>query len=118
MPEWIKDLAEILGVVVALGGVVIALIVARNGVLAYRRNAELERAKWLARLYDRYYSDQKLKEIRDLIDSNDCESKKAVSTMVANEAGEFTDYLNFFEFVGILTMRGQLDEQEVRDLFH
>lgn len=103
---------------IALAGVVITLLIAGWGVWVYHQNANLERAKWLERLYDRYYSDEKLKKVRDLIDSDDGATRAIVSKMVVGEAGEFTDYLNFFEFVGILTMRGQLDEQEVIDLFH
>lgn len=109
LEDW-KNVATIIGVSLTFG-------VAVWGVWVYWRNAGLERAKWLERLYDRFYCDEGLKKVRDLIDDDDKASRAMVSKMVTDQPSEFTDYLNFFEFVAILAARDQLHEDEVRDLF-
>ena len=37
---------------------------------------------------------------------------------MTDEPSEFTDYLNFFEFVAVLEKSGQLKSNEIEDLFH
>ena len=41
----------------------------------------------------------------------------SVDKLVIEEPAEFTDYLNFFEFVAVLGKSGQLKENEIEDLF-
>lgn len=108
--ENFKDLATVVGVVLTAIAAGLALFV-------FRKNSMLERAKWLERLYQRFYEDDKLKAVRDLIDSKDLKDIKKVAAMVDNETSEFTDYLNFFEFVAILEKNKQLELEEVTDLF-
>jgi hypothetical protein len=40
-----------------------------------------------------------------------------VKELAANEDSQFTDYLNFFEFVAFLKTTNQLGDSEVEDLF-
>lgn len=105
--ENLKDLATIVGVIITAG-------IAAWAVFVFWNNSRLERAKWLERLYEKFYENERYKEIRNLIDSDD---RKAVSSMVEVESSEFTDYLNFFEFVSILESNRQLDIGEVKDMF-
>jgi hypothetical protein len=49
----------------------------------------------------------------------DCEASDSagVVKLVSEEPFEFTDYLNFFEFVAVLWKSGQLKPDEIEDLF-
>ena len=103
--EWIKALAALLG-----AGAGIAAI------LVYHSNSRLQRAKWLAELYEKFYERSELKQIRTLLDCGASDSA-AVSALVRDESAEFTDYLNFFEFVAVLGRSRQLRKEEIEDLF-
>jgi gamma-glutamylcyclotransferase (GGCT)/AIG2-like uncharacterized protein YtfP len=80
----------------------------------YRRSAALERAKWIKELYEKFYERPDLKEIRDTLDAQD---PSEVLRLVQEEGAAFTDYLNFFEFLGYLVSSRQISRQEVVDLF-
>lgn len=108
--ENIKDLATIIGVFITAG-------LAAWAVFVFRNNSRLERAKWLERLYVKFYEDARYKGIRNLIDSDDPRSLQKVIAMVEDESSEFTDYLNFFEFVSILESNKQLNIDEVKNMF-
>lgn len=81
----------------------------------YRNNSKLERARWASSLYEKFYERAELKKVRDELD---CASgTKRVEAMVSAEGSDFTDYLNFFEYVAFLKHRNQLRRDEVEDLF-
>jgi hypothetical protein len=106
----IKDIATIVGVLLSLTAIL-------WGIYVYSRNSRLERAKWLERLYQRFYENTSLKEMREIIDCTDDDGLARVRELVERQPAEFTDYLNFFEFVAILESNGQLRLDEVKDLF-
>jgi len=92
-----------------IGGLAVLL-----GLLQYRSNSRLERARWLASLYDKFYEKVHLKRVREVLDS------KAVALQEIKQKvsdAELSDYLNFFEFVAVLKKSGQLKQEEVEDLF-
>ena len=93
----------------ALGGACIAYRV-------YRYNSRLERAKWLSSLYEKFYEKTDLKEIRKALDCEDAQSPD-IAKLVQEESEEFTDYLNFFEFVAVLAKSEQLVKGGIEDLF-
>ena len=94
---------------------VAAAVAAVGALIVYWRNSRLERARWLTSLYEKFYEREALKKVRTILDGDDnCE---AVNRMVENPRGDFTDYLNFFEYVGILSRLGQLDYEEIEMLF-
>src|ERR1700760_4985215 len=105
MLNHIKDIAQIVSYLV---GAFAAFAAALN----YRKSSRVERAKWLASLYDKFYERDLLKRIREALD---CSAHEATSVdeLVQNEGSEFTDYLNFFEFVAYLTEAGQLSKRDV-----
>lgn len=107
MGEILKALGEIIGLI----GTLVAGFWA---VLIYRQNLKLERAKWVKELYEKFYEHVELKKIRDLLDSND---HSQVRSVVANEDSAFTDYLNFFEFLGYLFESKQIETKEILGLF-
>jgi hypothetical protein len=83
--------------------------------LVYRENARRERAKWAESLFNLFYIKTDLKRVRNLID---CElDNKTVEELVESDAPEWTDYLNFFEFVEYLKVSKQLSEKDVQALF-
>lgn len=102
---------EVIATFAALGTVVAALA----AVVVYLRNSKLERAKWALSLYEKFYERKELKEIRDILDSNP--DNASVSALVLKCSSEFTDYLNFFEFVAFLKKEKHLTESEVKALF-
>ena len=105
----IKTLAEIFG---SLGTAVAAICAA----FIYRANSRLERAKWQANLYEKFYERPDLKRVREILDSDD-EISLEITKLIRDESPEFTDYLNFFEFVAFLKKSKQLKLDEVNDLF-
>jgi hypothetical protein len=74
-------------------------------------------ARWLASLYEKLYEKDHLKGVRQILDSADREASE-INKLVTDEPSEFTDYLNFFEFVAVLEKSGQLKSNEIEDLFH
>lgn len=90
-------------------------IVAISALFVYRRNSRLERARWASELYRDFYAQDKLKTIRDKLD---CAADSVeVNQLVIGENSEFTDYLNFFEYIVFLKNSGQLQESEVEVMF-
>ena len=93
-----------------------ALIAAWLALLAYRKNIRLERARWLAQLYEKYYEQSSLKKVRDVLDRESSDSD-VVKSIVQKESAEFTDYLNFFEYMAYLVKQKQLESSDVMALF-
>jgi hypothetical protein len=89
-------------------------IVAGWTIYTYHRSVKLERAKWIKDLYEKFYESMGLKMVRDAIDSA---NHTQIDTMVANEDPAFTDYLNFFEFLGYLWESKQISKEELLGLF-
>ncbi|MGH9671013.1 MAG: hypothetical protein ACRD3A_12985 [Terriglobales bacterium] len=92
-----------------------AVLAAGGAVWIYFWNSRLEKAKWGLQLYEKFYESDKYKATRDALD---CEADSAdVKLLVEKENPEFTDYLNFFEFVAFLEESQQLEDQQVETLF-
>jgi DNA-binding transcriptional regulator YiaG len=79
-------------------------------VVTYRQSLKLQRARWVKELYEKFYEHSELKKVRNLLDSNDIQQ---IRSMVEKEDPAFTDYLNFFEFLGYLWESKQVSEQEI-----
>jgi hypothetical protein len=106
------DLAVLRDIVTIVGGVAVVF-----AFLQYRANSRLERARWLASLYEKFYEKDQLKGVRQILDSADRDASE-INKLVTDESPEFTDYLNFFEFVAVLEKSGQLKSNEIEDIFH
>jgi hypothetical protein len=89
-------------------------IVAFWGLWTYRRSVRLEKAKWMKELYEKFYERSELKSVRDILDGDD---KQKISEMVSTEATQFTDYLNFFEFLGYLSESKQIGRGDIVGMF-
>jgi hypothetical protein len=85
-------------------------------VLTYYRNSMVERARWLSSLYSKFYEAPDLKRIRKALDEN-VPNSPVIQELVGEEDSDFTDYLNFFEFMAYLEARRQLKKRDVAALF-
>jgi hypothetical protein len=123
----IKDFGAIGQVVSGIG----ALILAGTALWArknYARQVTLEQMKWLQQLYDSFYNSERYKAVRQLIDFDDLGTTLALLKRADTESGQlslpertqvdqFTDYLNFFEWIAFLEKEGQLTFEQVDAMF-
>ncbi len=106
--QW-KPLVEALSYV---GGAVAGLGAWR----VYRQNSQLERAKWITALCEKFFEADALKPVREKLDDEEPDSA-VITGLIEAQPSNFTDYLNFFEFVAILKHSGQMTDKDVQDLF-
>ncbi|HKP70732.1 MAG TPA: hypothetical protein VJV05_15700 [Pyrinomonadaceae bacterium] len=105
------ELPNIVAMIAAVGTFLTAL----TALVVYVRNSKLERAKWALALYEKFFEKKELKHIRDTLD--DDADNGDVTNLVLRCPADFTDYLNFFEFVSFLETKGQLRRNEIKALF-
>jgi hypothetical protein len=108
--EWIEWFAKVLG---ALGTGIGVSIAAIN----YNNQTRLKRAEWIKSLFEKFFENPTYKEVRGWLDYDELAVKLAPPTVRENEE-KFTDFLNFFEFIGVLYSNEQLTEEQVRDVFN
>jgi len=110
-----------------------ALYAAKMAISDYREKTQVEKARWLSDLFKQLFVDQTFKQIRQKIDFDDLEDirglivKELVVQHLPNQGkfepedkkllDAFTDYLNFFEFVGLLKKLGRLTDADIESLF-
>ncbi|HEV2417146.1 MAG TPA: hypothetical protein VGX94_05040 [Terriglobia bacterium] len=80
----------------------------------YRQSVRLERSKWMKELYEKFYERSDLKQVRDLLDGGD---QTKIEKLVDEESANFTDYLNFFEFLAYLWKSKQIGLDEIKGIF-
>jgi hypothetical protein len=104
----IDILVKILGAV----GIIIA-------VLNYRNQVRIKRAELLKSLYEKFYENHIYKEVRVWLDYGHLHARLTVEDVATREINEekFTDFLNFFEFIGVLYTSNQLTFRLVSDVF-
>ncbi|HEX5482852.1 MAG TPA: hypothetical protein VFZ08_09540 [Terriglobia bacterium] len=95
--------------------IVASVIAAWWSYWTHRQNTRLERAKWIKDLYEKFYERNDLKAVRDLVDSGD---RAKIAELVGKEESHFTDYLNFFEFLGYLEESKQVQRKDILGIFH
>jgi hypothetical protein len=111
--QWLNDAKDGLQALSYFAGVIIAGFAVRS----YRNSVKTERAKWLEKLYARFYEDNlELKKVRDILDSDEADSEQ-VKALVREESANFTDYLNFFEFVAYLKDQKHLSQSDIEAIF-
>jgi hypothetical protein len=90
-------------------------IAAIGAFLTYLSNSRRERAKWAVQLFDKFFEEERYKQVRDTLD---CPPDAIqVQEMVDKESSEFTDYLNFFELTTILAKTKQISRKDLLRLF-
>lgn len=107
LEEW-KSLFEILFYVVAI-------VSAFGAVITYWRNSAAERSRWLSALYEKFYERESLKQVRTQLDRN--QENEEIQQLALQEKSEFTDYLNFFEYVVYLVESKQIRQKDMIALF-
>jgi hypothetical protein len=108
---WIEILGKLIGGLVVGIGVLVA-------VFNYRKLAKIRRAEWLKSLFEKFFENDLYKEVRGWIDYDEV-TEKLENDFVSKRANEekFTDFLNFFEFIGLLYDRKELELDEINALF-
>lgn len=99
-------------VITMVGG----LVAAFWAIYVYRRNSRVRHAEWLLSLYEKFYEKSELRKIREILDCANGDSHQ-VAELVRSGRRDYTDYLNFFEFVAVLHKSNQLTGEEIEDLF-
>jgi hypothetical protein len=99
-----------------------ALMGGALAVWTFWRTAKVRRAEWLSSLHSRFFESDRYKAIREILDyQREPDFSRLRSVIASGEpdklAEDFTDYLNFFEFVASLNALGQVKSQEISMLF-
>jgi hypothetical protein len=123
----IRDWGAIGQFLSGIGTVVVAgaAILARR---SYRHQISLERMKWLQQFYDNFYNSDRYKAVRQRIDFDDVETlfpllrksdtaPQELRPQERDQLDQFTDYLNFFEWIGYLEKEGQVSFENVDVMF-
>jgi hypothetical protein len=104
------------GKMIAGAGALVAVIVA---VVNYRAQTRLKQAEWLKSLFEKFFESPTYKEVRVWLDYGLLHERLHIADAAARQANEekFTDFLNFFEFIGVLYSRKHLTFEQVYDVF-
>ena len=107
---------EWLGRLIAGAAALIAVVVA---VVNYRAQTRLKQAEWLKSLFEKFFENSTYKEVRVWLDYGTLHERLTVGDAMLRQANEekFTDFLNFFEFIGVLYSRRHLSFEQVYDVF-
>jgi hypothetical protein len=123
----IKDIGAIGQLLSGVGALILAgaALWARK---SYRHQVNLEQMKWLQQLYDSFYNSERYKAVRQLIDFDDLGATLELLRRADADSGrlslpertqvdQFTDYLNFFEWIAFLEKEGQLTFEQLDAMF-
>jgi hypothetical protein len=86
--------------------------------LQFKKNTEIKRAEFLMKLYKNFYESKHLEKISEWVDSEENKTQENFDKMLKDRETEFTDFLNFFQLIVILKNMGQLEEKEIKQMFH
>lgn len=93
----------------------VGIAVAGGSLWTYRRNSARERTRWLFELYQRFYEQAALRDMRVRIDWGDTafvQEEKDASLL-----GDLDNFLNFFEFLAYLRKQRELQLREIQAMF-
>src|SRR5258708_2114282 len=109
--DWIELVVRVLAGVGALGFSIAAF--------SYRNHIKIKQAEWLKSLFEKFFETGTYKEVRGWLDYDKLEEKLGAADEKERMLNEekFTDFLNFFEFIGVLYVRKQLTFEQVHDVF-
>lgn len=112
MDQNFKDWVDVIAKIAAGAGVLIAA-------LNYVRYAGIKRAEWLRSLFEKFYENDLYKEVRVWLDYGELNQKLNSNSAFDKRSNEekFTDFLNFFEFIGVLYSRKELTLHQINDIF-
>ena len=87
--------------------------------LNYRNQVRIKRAELVKSLYEKFFENNSYKEVRVWLDYGHLHARLTVEDGQQQEINEekFTDFLNFFEFIGVLYTSRQLTFKLVSEVF-
>ena len=102
---------DLLKLVAAVGAII--------AVINYRAQTRLKQAEWLKSLFEKFFENLTYKEVRSWLDYGLLHERLTIADAAQQRANEekFTDFLNFFEFIGVLYWRKHLTIEQVYDVF-
>jgi len=109
--DWIDVGARLLAGLGGLGFFIAAF--------SYRQQVRIRQAEWMKSLFEKFFENSTYKEVRSWLDYGVLHEKLNLPDAVVKQQNEekFTDFLNFFEFIGVLHSRGHLPLAQVWDMF-
>ena len=109
--NWIELVARLMAGLGGLGFFIAAF--------SYRSQVKIRQAEWLKSLFEKFFENITYKEVRFWLDYGVLQDRLRVADPVVRQQNEekFTDFLNFFEFIGVLHSRGHLPVEQVWDVF-
>lgn len=110
MNQEVKDWVDILSKSLVVVGIYVAI-------LNYRTQTRTKRGEWLRSLFEKFYENREFKDVRKWIESGEINKKINLDATVSDDEEKFTDYLNFFEFIAVITEQKQLRERDMLNLF-
>jgi hypothetical protein len=86
---------------------------------SYKNQVRIRRSEWLKSLYEKFFENPTYKEVRVWLDYGYLHAKLSEPDQHRREENEekFTDFLNFFEFIGVLYTEKNLTFQHVYAVF-
>ena len=87
-----------------------------SGIGTYKFNARTKVAEFLLQLHQSFFLEKTYSSMRDSIDDASEAGREAIARIVEKESPEFTDFLNFFELVVYMHVRGTLSANDVEAL--
>jgi hypothetical protein len=109
---WVEWAARL---VTGLGALVAVLFAVAN----YRTQTRLKQAEWLKSLFEKFFENSTYKEVRVWLDYGQLHARLMAEDPAQRQLNEekFTDFLNFFEFIGVLYSHRHLTLGQVYDVF-
>lgn len=107
-----QNIVDMIIKVAGVAGIILALV-------NYRSQVRIKRAELVKSLFEKFYENHLYKEVRVWLDYGHLHAKLAVEEQTQREINEekFTDFLNFFEFIGVLHTSRQLTFELVSEVF-
>jgi len=102
-------------IIIKIAGVIGIFIALLN----YRNQVRIKRAELVKSLYEKFFENNSYKEVRVWLDYGHLHARLTVEDGQQLEINEekFTDFLNFFEFIGVLYTSRQLTFKLVSEVF-
>ena len=113
--HWL-DIAE--KICTGLGGLSVG-IGALIAAVSYKAQQRIKRAEFLTSLYKEFFTESRYNDARVWLDYGKLHDKLNIideEERIINEE-KFTDFLNFFEYVGVLYSRNHLTYEQVYEVF-
>ena len=123
-----EDLSALGSYLTGIGTVLLgsaALYAGLEAVREYKTKAQTDKARWTTDLFHKFYEERAYRTIRQKIDYDDLSHIRALIHRREGKFSQderdlfdnFTDYLNFFEYVAYLLEQNQLDRADVEAMF-